>query len=193
VQSRRKQGRRNHSRATAHGNKYEAVALYKKRHNKKVLHFGLLDSLNDNEEFLAGSPDGITSCGRLIEVSLDAQAKRTGSAPLRILDPVSRAYSASGLLRLHRVRPFARTRCFKYDPDFFLPLIPQLRSFWEEVTDRRGMIERGELVVETTQEEAHLCRSNPYDEAFDKKILKNLVLVISSRTVRSTPLIAVFS
>ena len=58
------------NKATEWGNKYEDVAIekYEKLKNERVLEFGLLESLNPNEEFLAGSPDGITATEKLIEV-----------------------------------------------------------------------------------------------------------------------------
>jgi len=54
--------------ATAHGCKYEddAIALYCKLYNKKSFSFGLLP--HPYVEFLAGSPDDVTSDGIVIEV-----------------------------------------------------------------------------------------------------------------------------
>ena len=69
--------------ATEHGNRYEDVAIvkYEKVTKEKVISFGLLSSLNDNEEFLAGSPDGITASGRLIEVKCPFRRKPNGKVP----------------------------------------------------------------------------------------------------------------
>lgn len=69
--------------ATEHGNKYEDVAIriYEERHGEKVLDFGLLESLNPNEEYLAGSPDGITASGKLIEVKCPYRRKPNGKVP----------------------------------------------------------------------------------------------------------------
>ena len=65
------------SAATEHGNKYEDVAIqkYEDLTGEKVIEFGLLESLNEGEEYLAGSPDGITASGRLIEVKCPFRRK----------------------------------------------------------------------------------------------------------------------
>lgn len=69
--------------ATEHGNRYEAEAVekYERMTGEKVLEFGLLESINEGEEFLAGSPDGITASGRLIEVKCPFRRRPNGEIP----------------------------------------------------------------------------------------------------------------
>lgn len=54
--------------ATAHGDKYEDVARqkYEEMYNEKVHELGLLP--HPTIDFLAGSPDGVTESGRLLEI-----------------------------------------------------------------------------------------------------------------------------
>lgn len=56
--------------ACQHGNDNEdkAIRIYEAKTGHKVLSFGLLRSQVPGQEHLAGSPDGITHCGRLVEV-----------------------------------------------------------------------------------------------------------------------------
>lgn len=66
------------SSATEHGNKYESVAIrkYEEMTGEKVIELGLLKSLNgEKENYLAGSPDGITASGLLIEVKCPFRRK----------------------------------------------------------------------------------------------------------------------
>lgn len=53
--------------ATEHGNKYEdeAIEVYEKRFDKKVLRFGLF--VSEEHSWLGGSPDGVTTDGILLE------------------------------------------------------------------------------------------------------------------------------
>tara|TARA_R110002074_G_scaffold10479_3_gene39776 strand:- start:1743 stop:2654 length:912 start_codon:yes stop_codon:yes gene_type:complete len=55
---------------TRHGNENEAKAcvMYEKATGHKVVAFGLLQSNVEGETHLGGSPDGITFCGRLVEI-----------------------------------------------------------------------------------------------------------------------------
>lgn len=56
--------------ATAHGEKYEdeAIDIYERQTGKKVLRYGLIH--HPTIEGVAGSPDGITEDGILIEVKV---------------------------------------------------------------------------------------------------------------------------
>ena len=63
--------------STKHGEAYEeeAVRLYEKQYNTKVHEFGLLP--HGTVEGLAGSPDGITQEGVLIEVKVRPDSEGT--------------------------------------------------------------------------------------------------------------------
>lgn len=54
--------------STEWGNRWEdsAIRLYERKTGCKVAHYGLIQSPDD--QCLAGSPDGVTYCGKLIEV-----------------------------------------------------------------------------------------------------------------------------
>lgn len=130
--------------ATEHGNKYESIAIekYEQRSKQKVIEFGLLESLNHGEGFLAGSPDGITASGILIEVKCPFRRVPTDVVPDHYV------YQVQFLMHTLRIaetdfvqfvpgdfwseETLIITR-LKYDPHFWRVKLPMLRSFWDEV------------------------------------------------------------
>ena len=69
--------------ACQHGNDNEdrAIKIYERKTGHKVMSFGLLRSQVPGQTHIAGSPDGITHCGRLVE----AKSKRdTGGVYYRV-------------------------------------------------------------------------------------------------------------
>lgn len=56
--------------ACQHGNDNEdrAIQIYERKTGHKVMSFGLLRSQVPGQTHIAGSPDGVTHCGRLVEV-----------------------------------------------------------------------------------------------------------------------------
>lgn len=145
--------------ATEHGNKYEmeAILKYEKLTGAKCLEFGLLESLNENEEFLAGSPDGITSTGRLIEVKCPYRRTPTEKVPnhylyqiqflmhtLKLKDCDFIQYVPQGIWT---GETFIVTRV-KYDPYFWYAKFPILRSFWDEVIEIREYKANNEIKEE---------------------------------------------
>ena len=65
------------SASCQHGidNEDRAIQMYERRTGHRVLAYGLLRSQVEGQSHLAGSPDGITCCGRLIEVKCPASRK----------------------------------------------------------------------------------------------------------------------
>lgn len=140
--------------ATAHGNKYEfeAILKYEQSTGHKVLEFGLLESMNEGEEFLAGSPDGITSSGRLIEVKCPLRRKPTHVVPEHY------RFQVMGLMRMLRLTvcdfiQYVPASMWKdetfivttveYDPYFWQAKFPKMRRFWDEVLEVRQAIAQG--------------------------------------------------
>ena len=66
------------NRYTWHGNKYEdiAIAIYEQRYNREVWEFGLLP--HPKITVLGASPDGITTCGRMLEIKCPSGRKING-------------------------------------------------------------------------------------------------------------------
>lgn len=60
---------------TRHGNENEAKAclMYEQATGHKVIAFGLLQSNVEGQTHIGGSPDGITCCGRLLEIKCAPQ------------------------------------------------------------------------------------------------------------------------
>jgi predicted phage-related endonuclease len=134
--------------ATEHGNKYEPVAIemYERITGEKVISLGLMDSLNEDEGFLAGSPDGLTANGRLIEVKCPVSRKPNGTVPshymhqlqclmhilqLSVCDFIE--YVPAGVWS-EEVFSIVEVR---RDDAFWARISPQLRRFWDEVLDVR--------------------------------------------------------
>mmetsp|Transcript_2479 Transcript_2479/g.7599 ORF Transcript_2479/g.7599 Transcript_2479/m.7599 type:complete len:493 (+) Transcript_2479:37-1515(+) len=130
--------------ATEHGNTYEleAIKMYEERYNTKCLTFGLLESLNPGEEFLAGSPDGITVDGRLIEVKCPFYRTPTEVVPHYYVYQVQFLMHTLQLpdcdfiqyvpWKIYQPEIFIVTR-IEYDPGFWYKHYPALRSFWDDV------------------------------------------------------------
>lgn len=145
---------RSGNEATAHGNKYEdeAIEHYERIYGTKVLRFGLMDSLNPDEQFLAGSPDGITQDGVLIEVK--CPFRRTpvqGEVPEMYIYQVQCLMHILKLPTCHFIEyvppsglwsdePIFYVTEVAYDPVSFIEILPDLRRFWEDVVELR---ERG--------------------------------------------------
>lgn len=70
-------GNESTSFACQHGidNEDRAIKLYERKTGHKVMAFGLLRSPAEGQQHLAGSPDGITHCGRLVEVKCPVKRK----------------------------------------------------------------------------------------------------------------------
>lgn len=140
--------------ATEWGNKYEDTAIlkYEELTGRKVLEFGLLESLNEGEDYLAGSPDGITACGVLIEVKCPFRRKpKQGVVPGHYMHQLQ---TLMHILRLDAAdfvefvpgntwseETFIVTRVEKCDK-FWARCEPKLRSFWDDVLAYR---ENGQL------------------------------------------------
>ena len=136
------------NKATEWGNLYEDVAIekYEKLKNERVLEFGLLESLNPNEEFLAGSPDGITATEKLIEVKCPYRRVPTEVVPIHYV------YQVQFLMHILRLKTcdfiqFVPESTWNqevliitkvdYDPNFFKVNWYYLKSFWDSVMEAR--------------------------------------------------------
>lgn len=144
--------------ATAHGTKFEPVAieLYEKKTGNKVFELGLLKSRNEDEDFLAGSPDGITHNYRLIEVKCPFRRKPNGKIPryyihqMQMLMNILRVpvcdyieYVPEGTWRGEHFSIVTLHR----DENWWKERIPILRRFWDEVTELRHAIDNNIEVV----------------------------------------------
>lgn len=137
--------------ATEHGNKYEmeAILKYEKVTGAKCLEFGLLESLNEGEDYLAGSPDGITASGRLIEVKCPLRRKPTEKIPSYYRFQIQFLMHTLRLPECDFIQyvpgsfwmeeTFIVTR-EKYNPYFWFTYEPMMRSFWAEVQEVRAAI-----------------------------------------------------
>lgn len=142
------------NKATEHGNKYEdeAITKYEQMTGEKQIEFGLLESLNENEKFLAGSPDGITASGRLLEVKCPFRRIPTNEVPDHY------KYQVQFLMQILNIdvcdfiqyvpettwksETFIITT-LKRDKYWWQAKLPTITRFWDEVLEVRNMQNNG--------------------------------------------------
>lgn len=158
--------------ATEHGNYYEdiAVKIYEQRTGEKQIEFGLLESIKTDHNgepvdtsFLAGSPDGITATGRLLECKCPYRRKPNGTVPNIY------TYQIQGLMHMLDL-PICDF--FEYVPGstwqeeifevitvvrsdvWWCTVFPQMQRFWGEVEYfRREVAHNNEEVIKQLSEE----------------------------------------
>ena len=134
--------------ATAHGNKYEdeAIDKYCALLNKKCQSFGLLP--HPTETWLAGSPDGITEDGIVIEVKCPMRRKVIpGEFPeyyksqifmnMEIADLDEGVFIEYVPSWMNGGEEILNIVHLKRDPEWFLSARPSLDSFWKSVLKYR--------------------------------------------------------
>ena len=134
----------NGNAATEHGNLYEPVAIdkYEEQRGQKVFSFGLLESINPGEDFLAGSPDGITATGRLIEVKCPFMRVPNGTVPFHYMHQIQTLLHilrldvcdfiefVPGSLWNDEILSIVEV---KRDDEFWFRIYPKILSFHEDV------------------------------------------------------------
>jgi putative phage-type endonuclease len=131
--------------ATRHGEKYEdeAVEKYERLHNCKVLTFGLMPFLkNDDRHFLGGSVDGITTEGRLVEVKCPYRRKIKSDIPPYYIPQVQSMLHGFGLESVHFIEYVPEStwtpgelmvHLFPIDTTFMKRNMVGLLDFWDRV------------------------------------------------------------
>nr|BDC16553.1 PDDEXK family nucleases [Sicyoidochytrium minutum DNA virus] len=141
----------NGNEATEHGNRYEDTAAreYERVTGHKILHFGLLESLHDDEDFLAGSPDGITTLGRLIEIKCPYYRTPDGTVPSHYMFQLQCLMNILDLEVCDFIEFLPATGWethelwvveVKRSRDFWAYYMPRLREFWDDVLKAREEI-----------------------------------------------------
>jgi putative phage-type endonuclease len=167
--------------ATEHGNKYEDVAieLYEKKTKERVISVGLLESIKNTHlgedvdtSFLAGSPDGITASGKLIEVKCPYRRKPNGEVPSHYVHQIQTLmhildiptcdfieYVPSGTWTNEVFIVVHVPRCDIFWATNFI----KLQRFWADVVSiRKDIDEKGEEHVElATREPEKRKRAKP--------------------------------
>ena len=129
---------------TEHGNKYEDEAriLYEQQYGEKVHELGLLP--HPTIDFLAGSPDGVTESGRLIEIKCPLLRKIEDDVPehympqlqllMEILDLDVCDFIQYKPLDLTWPGPveFSVVEVVR-ERDWFTDNLPFMRTFWDRV------------------------------------------------------------
>lgn len=157
--------------ATRHGQKYEdeAIELYCKQYNKRSFDFGLLP--HPSIGFLAGSPDGITWDGIVIEVKCPLRRKIVkGEIPEHYKGQVFINMEIANLDRAafieYKPKELSDTGEIELnvvhidrDPNWFPSILPVVEGFWSEVNTYK---EKG---IESHPEyAAHYRKANPVVE-----------------------------
>ena len=130
--------------ATEHGNKYEDVArvIYEKRYNEKVHELGIIP--HPEIGFLAGSPDGVTESGRLIEIKCPLRRKIDEDVPEHYMPQLQLLMEILDLeiCDFIQYKPEEITwpepeefMCVSVerDRDWFKGNLPIMRDFWDRV------------------------------------------------------------
>lgn len=171
--------------ATEHGNRYEqeAIEKYEGMSGERVIEFGLLESMNHGEHFVAGSPDGITASARLIEVKCPFRRKPTSTVPDHYL------YQVQTLMHILRLsvcdfiqyvpETFWLPETFivtvvQYDPYFWKAKFPIIQRVWEEILDVRDKQNRGVFEDKTKADDG-----DTDDEMEDSKDDSKVIQVVS--------------
>lgn len=167
--------------ATRHGNMLEpfAIQIYEQMTNEKVIDFGLLNSLNEGEDYIAGSPDGITASGRLIEVKCPYRRKPTGVVPKHYVHQIQ---TLMHILRLPicdfvEFVPGATVEedifmitTVQRDDNFWTINEPKLRSFWNDVIDLRKNPEKLEFLSKSSRSKKRTLEiTEKPDPVFDEE------------------------
>jgi putative phage-type endonuclease len=171
--------------ATRHGEKHEmpAIEKYEKMTGEKVIEFGLLKSLNENEYFLAGSPDGITASGKLIEVKCPYYRTPQDFVPdmykyqIQTLMQILHLESCDFIQYVPEamwVEEIFIVTLEKRDRHFWANHFPTLERCWEEIVEtRKKQEENGGVTDEEEDEEDEEEGYNP---------CKGKVVVIPDKT-----------
>lgn len=134
--------------ATRHGNLHEerTCELYAERFGETVYEFGLLDSINPGEQVLAGSPDGITASGRLVEFKCPYYRIPEDRVPDHYLFQIQGMMAMFGLEICDFVQRIPETVTesetfiitqIDFDPNFWKKWKPELLLFWKDVLTMR--------------------------------------------------------
>ena len=135
--------------ATKHGQKYEdkAIEIYSKQYGVKSYDFGLIP--HPSIDFLAGSPDGITNTGILLEVK--CPLKRViipGVIPHYYIPQMLLCMECTDLNECHFIqyKPPSKgepeifdVTVLKRDSEWFQRYLPVMDLFWKEVLYYRSI------------------------------------------------------
>ena len=164
--------------ATEHGQKYEdeALRLYEKREGRTVISFGLLFHPRKDLKWLGGSPDGITTCGRLLEIKCPYRRQiGDGAIPPHYMAQVQTLMAITGL----EVCDFVQYRppnppnfpdpiytCVEIprSNDWFKARLPVMRDFWKTTLFVRGIsdaLDRTRALVATAAASEGISISKP--------------------------------
>lgn len=135
--------------ATKHGQKYEdkAIEIYCSQHNVKSFDFGLIP--HPTIDFLAGSPDGITNTGILLEVKCPLKRViKPGVIPHYYVPQMLLCMECTNLDECHFIqyKPPSKgepeifdVTVLKRDSSWFERYLPVMDLFWKEVLHYRSI------------------------------------------------------
>ena len=136
--------------ATRHGERYEdeAVAKYKELRRVDVLHFGMLP-FYEQEDWLGGSPDGVSVDGCLIEVKCPWKRKPNGTVPGHYIPQIQSMMHGLDLRVCHFIEYVPATQwkdetfdviVVPRDDIYWRESLPLLKTFWDEVNVLRNTV-----------------------------------------------------
>ena len=176
--------------ATRWGQKYEdeAIEIYEKFMGKKVHQFGLLN--HHTLDCIAGSPDGITDDGIVIEVKCPHKRQIIpGDIPVYYMPQVQVVMECTNLDVCHFIQykpavygnaPIFDIKCIPRDKAWFEKYYPKMREFWDEVLkyreigiDKHPNYEKWKKRIEPKPPKQKALVSGPIDQF----VVKNKVVL----------------
>lgn len=149
--------------ATKHGERYEdeAIARYKQLRGVDVRHFGMLPFYGQ-QDWLGGSPDGVSVDGYLIEVKCPYKRKPNGQVPPHYVPQIQSMMHGLGLTKCHFIEYVPGSKWLDEvfdiievdrDPGYWEVALPLLRTFWDEVNVLRNTV-TDDMSLSSTHDDA---------------------------------------
>ena len=160
--------------ATERGTLLEPIArdMYDAKYNRKSHEIGLVQ--HHTHKWLGGSPDGVTECGRLIEIKCPLTRKIEDKVPKHYIAQIQLLMEILDLPECDFIqyRPVTDTTPeefvvtnVKRDHEWFAHYLPIMKTFWDKVIEGR----KTGFTCEVIDEEA-LERKDPLCEVSDDQV-----------------------
>ena len=160
--------------ATERGTLLEPIArdMYDAKYNRKSHEIGLVQ--HHTHKWLGGSPDGVTECGRLIEIKCPLTRKIEDKVPKHYIAQIQLLMEILDLPECDFIqyRPVTDTTPeefvvtnVKRDYEWFAHYLPVMKAFWDKVIEGR----KTGFTCEVVDEEG-LEREDPLCEVSDDQV-----------------------
>lgn len=161
--------------ATERGTLLEPIArdMYDAKYNTKSHEIGLVQ--HPEHKWLGGSPDGVTECGKLIEIKCPLTRKIENKVPKHYIAQIQLLMEILDLPECDFIqyRPVTDTTPeefvvtnVKRDHEWFAYYLPIMKAFWDRVIEGR----KTGFTCEVVDEDPPLKREDPLCEVSDDQV-----------------------